>query len=193
MPWFMERIRRGVFEALNPFNRQVRKLSATVSDVHTIVFWSKNFDLFLENGYGQILQKFGYHLFFNFTINSYDPLLEPHVPVLENRLKQLETLSGQFDSDAINWRFDPICFYRTPEGVIENNLHDLSRIAEKASECGIKRCITSFMDPYPKIKKRLNHMPDFSFSDPPLEAKNRNYFTNGAHAKCLRHKFETLL
>lgn len=171
MPWFMQRIDNGVFEVVNPFNRQVRQVPATPTDVHTIVFWSKNFDLFLKKGYGQNLQKAGYHLFFNFTINSYAPRLEPHVPPLDDRLEQLEQLSDRFGSRAINWRFDPICFFRTQKGVIEDNLDDLNRIAEKAAECGIRRCITSFMDPYPKIKKRLRHMPNFSFSDPPLEVK----------------------
>lgn len=171
MPWFMERINRGVFEVVNPFNRKVRKVPATPVDVHTIVFWSKNFDPFIKEGYGQNLQNAGYHLFFNFTINSYAPRLEPQVPPLDIRFAQLEKLSGHFGPRAINWRFDPICFIRTRKGKIENNLDDFNRIAEKAAECGIERCITSFMDPYPKIKKRLANMPDFSFSELPLEDK----------------------
>ena len=171
MPWFMERIHSGVFEVVNPFNRRVRKVPATPDDVHTIVFWSKDFDPFLKKGYGQYLQKTGYNLFFNFTINSYAPPLEPYVPPLDDRLEQLEQLSDRFGSRSINWRFDPICFFRTRKGVIEDNLDDLNRIAGKASICGIRRCITSFMDPYPKIKKRLIHMSHFSFSDPPPEVK----------------------
>ncbi len=171
MPWFMERIKSGVFEVVNPFNRRVKKVSATPADVHTIVFWSKNFDLFLKEGYGHNLQKAGYNLFFNFTINSYAPILEPHVPPLDVRLEQLEQLSDRFGSRAINWRFDPICFFRTRKGVLEDNLNDQNRIAEKAAECGISRCITSFMDPYPKIKSRLATLPNFSFSDPSLEIK----------------------
>lgn len=167
----MGRIKTGVFEVVNPFNRHVRKVPATPDDVHTIVFWSKNFDLFLKMGYGQNLQKTGYHLFFNFTINSYDPRLEPHVPPLDDRLNQLVQLSAHFGSGAINWRFDPVCFFRTRNGTLENNLNDLNRIADHAAECGIRRCITSFMDPYPKIMKRLKQLPHLSFSDPPLEVK----------------------
>ena len=171
MPWFMERINSGVFEVVNPFNRHIRQVPVTPADVHTIVFWSKNFDVFLKKDYGQNLQKAGYNLFFNFTINSYAPFLEPHVPPLEDRLEQLEQLSEQFGSRAINWRFDPICFFRIREGVVEDNLDDLNRIAAKAAECEIRRCITSFMDPYPKIQKRLTTIPDLSFYDPPLEDK----------------------
>ena len=36
---------------------------------------------------------------------------------------------------------------------------------------GIRRCITSFMDPYSKIKKRLASLPEFSFLNPPLKKK----------------------
>ncbi len=171
LPWFMEQIKRGVFEVVNPFNRQVRKVPATPADVHTIVFWSKDFGLFLKENQAKKLQQAGYHLFFNFTINSSAPLLEPHVPTLDVRLKQLEQLCDRFGSSVINWRFDPICFFRVGNGELQDNLHDLRRIAEKAAECGIKRCITSFLDFYPKIDKRIAALPGFSFSNPPPDTK----------------------
>jgi hypothetical protein len=171
MPWFMAQIKRGVFEVINPFNRQARKIPATPADVHTIVFWSKDFALFLKESHGEKLQQAGYHLFFNFTINSKAPLLEPCVPPLKIRLKQLEQLCNRFGASAINWRFDPICFFKARNGALQDNLHDLKRIAEKAAECGVERCITSFLDFYPKIEKRIADLPDFSFCDPPLKAK----------------------
>ena len=171
MPWFMDRIKSGYFEVVNPFNQQIRKVPALPAEVHTIVFWSKNFHLFLKENCGKKLQKTGYNLFFNFTINSESPQLEPQVPPLDARLDQLKQLCNQFGSRAVNWRFDPICFFKTPDGMVRDNLNDLDRIAEKAAELGIQRCITSFMDPYPKIKKRLAALPGFSFSDPPLKTK----------------------
>jgi DNA repair photolyase len=171
MPWFMKQIKRGVFEVVNPFNRQVRTVPATPADVHTIVFWSKDFGLFLKENQAKKLQQAGYHLFFNFTLNSSAPVLEPHVPPLDVRLKQLEQLCDRFGSSVINWRFDPICFFRDCNGELQDNLHDLSRIAEKAAECGIERCITSFLDFYPKIDKRIAALPGFSFSNPPPDIK----------------------
>jgi hypothetical protein len=171
MPWFMDRIKSGFFEVINPFNQRVRKVPAPPADVHTIVFWSKNFHLFLKENCGKKLQKAGYNLFFNFTINSESPRLEPHVPPLDARLDQLKQLCDQFGSRTINWRFDPICFFKTRDGIVQDNLNDLDRIVEKAAEFGIQRCITSFMDPYPKIQKRLAALPGFSFSDPQLKTK----------------------
>jgi len=175
MPWFMDRIKSGFFEVVNPYNRQTRKVPATPAEVHTIVFWSKNFQPFLRKNWGKKLQKAGYHLFFNFTINSESQRLEPHVPPLDVRLEQLEQLCDQFGSRAVNWRFDPICFFkaRSPDGMLQDNLNDLDRIAEKAASLGIKRCVTSFMDVYPKIDKRLAALPGFSFFDPPLKIKRQ--------------------
>jgi DNA repair photolyase len=167
----MEQIKRGVFEVVNPFNRQIRRVLATPADVHTIVFWSKDFGLFLKQDHARRLQQAGYHLFFNFTINSGAPLLEPNVPPLDARLKQLEQLCDRFGPEVVNWRFDPICFFRIRNGTLQDNLHDLRRITEKAAECGVKRCITSFLDFYPKIGKRISALPDFSFSDPPTDIK----------------------
>jgi hypothetical protein len=173
MSWFMDRIKSGFFEVVNPYNRQTRIVPATPDEVHTIVFWSKDFGLFLKGHHGEKLQKAGYNLFFNFTINSESQRLEPHVPPLGARLEQLKQLCGQFGSRAINWRFDPICFFKTHNRIVQDNLGDLDRIAEKAAEYGIKRCITSFLDHYPKIEKRLVGLPGFSFLDPPLKTKRR--------------------
>ena len=121
MPWFMDRIEKGSFEVSNPFNRKVSIIPSTPDRVHTIVFWSKNFDPFIRRQYGIRLQKKGYHLFFNFTINSESPLLEPHVPALKKRLDQLKYLCSHFGAESVNWRFDPICFVNTGDGAIQNS------------------------------------------------------------------------
>ena len=64
MPWFMEQIKNGRFPVVNPFNRRESIVPATPDQVHSIVFWSKDFGNFLKNDFGQWLQKQGYHLFF---------------------------------------------------------------------------------------------------------------------------------
>jgi len=171
LKWFMARLDRGYFTVTNPYNRHISIVPATPEKVHTIVFWSKNFGPFLKNKIGEKLQDCGYNLFFNFSINSGAPLLEPHVPPLSVRLDQLENLSRRFGARAIHWRFDPICFYTDGSERLYDNLQDFARIADKASRSGIKRCITSFMDHYPKIGRRTDSKPGFDFCDPPLEHK----------------------
>ena len=171
MPWFMGQVKKGSFEVTNPFNQRVSIVPATPDKVDTIVFWSKNFGPFLDKSYGEQLLKQGFHLFFNFTINSECTNLEPNVPPLKKRLEQLEHLCQRFGPKTINWRFDPLCFFKTEVGRLQDNLNDFAGIADKAAECGIVRCITSFMDHYPKIRRRLSTRPGFVFVDLSLEKK----------------------
>lgn len=173
MKWFMRRIDMGCFDVVNPYNRHVSIVPAEPDKVHTILFWSKNFGPFIKNESGEKLREKGYNLYFNFTINSRDPLLEPNVPALEKRIRQLEYLCKNFGAGSISWRFDPVCFYKTKGGKIHDNLHDFNYISSKVSRSGIKRCITSFMDDYHKIRKRTAKIPDFAFIDPPMETKSK--------------------
>ncbi|MEJ2659044.1 MAG: DUF1848 family protein, partial [Desulfobacterales bacterium] len=103
--------------------------------------------------------------------NSNSPLLEPRIPPLAQRLDQLGELCRSYDSKSLNWRFDPICFFKFDKKMVQNNLKDFSKIATWASQYGISRCITSFMDDYAKIKKRVASIPGFSFIDPDLKEK----------------------
>ncbi len=171
MDWFMEQVKIGEFIVRNPYNQKVKRVTVTPDYVHTIVFWSKNFDPFLQGKYGEKLEKMGYHLFFNFTINSNLPILEPGVPDLKRRLFQLQNLCHRFRPDSVTWRFDPVCFYTFNGKDMENNLVNFSLIADTASKCGVIRCITSFMDYYPKIRKRVQSLKNFDFMDPLLEYK----------------------
>ena len=171
MPWFMQGIARGEFEVTHPFTRRVSRVVATAPPVHTIVFWSKNFGPFLEGGYGRRLHELGYHLYFQFTVNSRHLLLEPHLPGLDRRIEQIQRLCDQFGPAAVNWRFDPICFYRSRKTGLGSNLEDIDRIAEAAAAAGIRRCTTSFMDVYAKIAKRTARRPGFDFVDPSFEEK----------------------
>ena len=139
MPWFMAQIKRGYFVRINPYNRRKSMVKVSPQSIHSIVFWSKNYGPLLENEWDADLVRAGYPLFFNFTINSPDRLLEPHVPPLSDRLGQLEALSRRHDPRAIAWRFDPICFYHRQGRRVTNNLADFKSIAHKAAACGIRR------------------------------------------------------
>ncbi len=167
----MRGIQKGFFEVVNPYSHKIFMVPASAADVHTIVFWSKNFGPFIDGDFGRQLQANGYHLFFNFTLNSESALLEPGLPRLGKRLAQLEYLCKHFNPRAINWRFDPLCFYKTEALGMQDNLKDFPLIAEKAAALGVKRCITSFMDMYPKVKKRLIHGPALEFIDISMEKK----------------------
>lgn len=173
MPWFMAAIDKGHFEVVNPYNRRTQIVPAGPDQVHTLVFWSKNFAPFLTNGYGRLLERRGYHLFFNFTINSPHPILEPHVPPLNKRLDQLSLLCEQHGPACIQWRFDPICYFINPVGQPASNLDQFETIAKHAASLGIDRCITSFVDIYQKVKRRIKRTPGPLISDPPMKTKTK--------------------
>ncbi|THB80987.1 MAG: DUF1848 family protein [Desulfobacteraceae bacterium] len=154
MDWFFERIDAGVFDVVNPVNRQTRTISSRPEDIHTIVFWSKNFAPFIDMNADLNLERMGYELYLNFTINSDNPDLEPLIPGLDHRLIQLERLCSTLGPDRIAWRFDPICFYHMGDHIIRNNLDDFATIAGCAGVLGVKKCVISFVDIYQKIKKR---------------------------------------
>jgi hypothetical protein len=171
MPWFMGAVERGFFEVTNPFNRHVFVVPASTDRVGAIVFWSKNFGPFLAEDWGSQLVAGGYRLFFNFTINSPHPLLEPGVPPLDDRLQQLKELNRVYGPRAVAWRMDPICWYRKPGGPLENNLDQLDRLLDAVCEYGTRRCVTSFLDLYSKVKRRAAAGGALSFVDPPLSDK----------------------
>ena len=156
-PWFMAGIETGRFDVINPFNRSTRRVGVSPEMVHTIVFWSKNYGPFLDLKAHARLAEMGFNLFFNFTVNTPDPLLEPGIPGLDRRLAQAAELAGYFDPAQIAWRFDPICLYRQ-NGNLRNNLGEFEKIADTLSNLGIKRCITSFYDPYKKVEQRIRRM-----------------------------------
>lgn len=166
MPWFMTGIARGRFEVVHPYTRRTRRVPATVPPVRVIVFWSKNFGPFLAEGYGRRLEQLGYRLFFQFTLNSECRALEPNLPPLAERLSQLRRLCADHGPQAVNWRFDPVCRFREGAGPVRDNLDDLPRIAAAAAACGLRRCTTSFMDPYPKVMRRAARRPDVAFVPP---------------------------
>jgi hypothetical protein len=171
LDWFMAGIEAGTFEVENPYNRRRRIVPARPHEIHSIVFWSKNFGPFLHRQIGETLEQRGYRMFFNFSLNSTAPALEPHVPSLKNRLPQLEELAKRFDPRSIFWRFDPVCLYRrAPNTAIEDNIGQLDRIAATASRSGVRQCVTSFVDRYPKVQRRA-HRAGITLEDPPPEIK----------------------
>lgn len=177
MDWFMDQIHKGFFILKNPFTKKTRQIQTTPDRVHAIVFWSKNFDQFVTSSAGENLTSLGYNLYFNFTLNSESPLLEPHMPPLAQRLEQLKALTDTFGPDAIAWRFDPVCFYQTETGgPVQSNLTHFSLIAQKAADLGITKCVTSFFDNYVKIDRRIKRLFEkrnkfLKFIDPPKEKK----------------------
>jgi hypothetical protein len=176
LDWFMDGVARGAFTVENPYNRSRREVVINPGRVHSIVFWSKNFGPFLGREIGERLLERGYGLFFNFTLNSPAPRLEPRVPPLAERLAQLEALAKRFGPLSVQWRHDPICFFRVAGGGTQTNLSAFETIARRVADAGMRGCVTSFCDDYRKIQRRLaktrqKRAGEITFQFPGCEAK----------------------
>nr|MDO8110245.1 DUF1848 family protein [Candidatus Sigynarchaeota archaeon] len=160
--WFKE---EGIARVKNPFNQQYYTVSLKKEDVHSIVWWSKDFGKYIEK------HEFfdGFHQFFQFTINGYsDPgmqFLEPGMTTtLQDRLDQARKLAEIFGADKINWRFDPIVFWKDGS-IIKDNLADYQKIAKAMASCGISTNTISFTQWYGKCIKRAKKR-QFAFVEP---------------------------
>ncbi|MFH2060595.1 MAG: DUF1848 family protein [Pseudomonadota bacterium] len=179
LDWFMDHIKQESFNVTNPYTRKTKKIKVKPAHFHSIVFWSKNYDEFIQTRAGEKLLEQGFHLYFNFTINSESLILEPNIPPLKNRLNQLKQLSEKFGPQTISWRFDPICFFHTNENTLtRNNLSDFSKIADCSASLGIQKCVTSFLDPYKKIDRRLECLKqqkkiNLVFTQPTMDNKKQ--------------------
>lgn len=177
-PWFLKQIRQKHFITVNPFTRKSKQVDVCPENTHSIVFWSKNYGPFLDLGAHRILGDMGFNLFFNFTVNSRSPLLEPNLPDLGTRLSQVKVLVDRFGPHAVAWRFDPICFYTLSTQSVENNLSDFLYIADAMADMGITVCVTSFYDAYRKVAIRTRHLarsggPVVCFTDPDTAEKKQ--------------------
>jgi hypothetical protein len=171
LDWFMEGVAREAFTVENPYNRRRREVPMAPGKVHSVVFWSKNYGPFLDRAIGERLLEMGFGLFFNFTLNSPNAILEPRVPPLAERLVQLEALAKRFGPLSVHWRHDPICFLRVSGGETQTNLDAFETIARSAAEAGIRGCVTSFCDDYRKIQRRTDKAGEIAFQFPGVEAQ----------------------
>ncbi len=161
LDWLIDRADQGVVEVVNPFNpAQRRTVSLRPEDVHTLVFWSKDYGRLLRE-----MRRFEKYpnLFFHFTINDC-ATLEPRIPPLPDRLTQAETIVKMFGAERLAWRFDPLVFWDDGKS---DNIGSFERIAEFMAGLGVRRCTFSFAQWYNKCVRRARKL-GFNYYDPPL-------------------------
>jgi len=159
MDWVIKRIEEGYVDVVNPFNRsQISRVSLNPKDVKCWVWWSKNFqnwiDCYLQKK--DIFNSYKGHCF-QFTINSPSELERNLKISLQERFKQLKWLITEFGTLSVNYRFDPIIIYKERDSNrTKSNLDKFQYIIEKVSSLGLKEMIFSFATIYPKVRKRMN-------------------------------------
>jgi len=159
MDWVIDKIKQRYVDVINPFNKnQVSRVSLSPEDVKCWVWWSKNFEKWINayNSSEEFFKQYKGH-YFQFTINSPSEL-ETNLKIsLKERFKQFDWLVNEFGTQAVSFRYDPIIFYKIKgSNEIRHNLHKFDYIVENIAQFGLKEMIFSFANLYPKVKKRMN-------------------------------------
>ena len=151
--FYLQCFKQGYIDLTYPSHRHIL---LDPHNVKVIVWWSKN--------YGPILPHLSkelkhYDHYFHFTINSECPL-EPNVPPLKERLKQLRKLAKKFGHESITLRFDPIIRYKiNKDKKWTDNLNQFEEIVAYASKYDIDKVTINFckINEYPKVVRRIQN------------------------------------
>ena len=125
--------------------------------VHTIVLWSKSPGNLLRNkSLRKTLEKYD-QIFLHFTITGMGgTFLESGIPHINQAISFLPDIVRFLgDPRRLRVRFDPIVHLKLPDGTYYTNLKYFVRVAEAAKNVEARNIIISWMDPYPKVIRRL--------------------------------------
>jgi hypothetical protein len=165
LPWLVERVADGIVRVPNPMFRNVADpdrhatvVSLDPDDVQAIVWWSKNYAVYLRPRFSDVFARYG-RQYFHFTVNSRrDDLrwVEPDVPSEEAALAQLRDLARLRDPAMIAWRNDPLVFWRADgQDATTWDPDFFERMCRALTDVGITTCFTSLVDPYRKFEQRI--------------------------------------
>ncbi len=149
--WFMNRLKKGFAGYVNPYGGPKHLVSLSPENVACFVFWSKNFEPFLNN-----LKKInakGYNCYFQFTITALPEVFESNVVDTASAIETLKYLSQMYSPNHINWRYDPVVL----SSITDSDFH-LKKFEDIASKLQghVERCYFSFPTLYGKVKRNLD-------------------------------------
>ncbi len=131
---------------MNP--RQVSKIPLNPMVVDCLVFWTKNPARMIE----KLSLLRGYHFYFQFTLTPYGNKFEKNLPPKAEIIDCFQELSHMIGKERVVWRYDPI--FISEDIDFEYHRNNFEDLASKLKDY-TKRCVISFIDPYAKIKKRI--------------------------------------
>lgn len=153
--WFMNGIKRGYVDSINPFNRKYdSRISLLPEDVIGFVFWTKNAKPFMK--YLNSLDEKGFNYYFQYTLTSYDNRLEKNVPRKSDFLiNNFIDLSKKIGKEKVIWRYDPILL--SDQYTKEYHYMYFDKLANILSSY-TNKVIFSFVDDYRKTKRKFSHL-----------------------------------
>ncbi len=157
--WFINRINEGFVCSRNPmYPEKVSRIKLSPDVIDCIVFWTKNPIPMISK-----LDKLkDYNYYFQFTLTGYDKDIEINLPDKTKLISAFQELSSKIGSEKVIWRYDPILL--NDKYTIEYHINTFKEMA-KALNGYTKKCVISFLDFYPKINDRINHLNIRKISD----------------------------
>ena len=145
--WFLNRLRAGFVDVVNPFNRrQVSRVSLAPQAVDCIVFWTKDPAPMLV----KLATLEAYPYYVQISITPYGSDVETNLRPKAAIIKTVQNLSSMLERHRVVWRYDPILL--NERYTITSHLEWFKRSLEQLAP-SVERCVISFIDMYTKAKK----------------------------------------
>ena len=153
--WLMTRLREGYVLVPNPRNpHRFSRVRLGPQAVDCIVFWTKDPAPILPKL--DEISSMGYPFYFQFTLTPYGRELEPNLPPKRDLIRTFRKLGQMLGPERIVWRYDPVVL--TEQMDIEYHLRCFEKTASLLEGC-TRRCIFSFLDLYPGVRRALKGIP----------------------------------
>jgi DNA repair photolyase len=148
--WFMNRLRAGFCEVLNPYGGGNYRVVLSPDATDGFVFWTKNLGPFLEHL--PEIQERGFPFTVQYTINNFPRALEYSVLEAERSIAHVHRLAHEFGGRVAVWRYDPILASSlTPLAWHRRNFEELARQLAGATD----EVVVSFVHLYRKTRRNL--------------------------------------
>ncbi len=143
--WFFRRLEERYVLVRNPMNpRCVSRVDLSPDAVDGIVFWTKDPSPMLCRL--DALKDYAYY--FQFTLTAYDTDIEAKLPAKAALVDEFKELADSVGPQRVIWRYDPILLNsRYTEAYHLRHFEWMARRLAGYTD----KCITSFIDFYPKI------------------------------------------
>lgn len=148
--WLMNRLNKGFAGYVNPFGGSKHFVSLSPENVSCFVFWSKNFEPFMDKL--KEIHLRGYNCYFQFTINALPKIFESNVVETSTAIETLKDISRMTSPEHINWRYDPVVITEFTDDCF--HLKNFQSIASTL-EGYVERCYFSFPTFYGKVKRNM--------------------------------------
>lgn len=153
--WLMNRLREGYVLVPNPRNpHRFSRVRLNPQTVDCIVFWTKDPAPILPKL--SEISAMGYPFYFQFTLTPYGRELEPNLPPKRDLVRTFQKLGEMLGPERVVWRYDPVVF--TDRTDIGYHLRCFEKMAALLEGC-TRRCIFSFLDLYPGVRRALTGIP----------------------------------